>query len=76
VLDPAGLPIASVRVYCNAKNFVEDATDRLGFFRLNGLPTGPVRISAHKTGYGHGSAIIPPDAAEVSVTLPRSAEPD
>ena len=26
------------------KNFVAGATDRLGMFRLNGLPPGPLRI--------------------------------
>ena len=40
VFDPDGLPIASVRVHYNAsKKFVESATDRLGIFRLKGLPS-------------------------------------
>jgi RNA polymerase sigma factor (sigma-70 family) len=77
IADPAGSPIASVRVYYNAhKKFVEGATDRLGMFRLKDLPMGPLKIAITKGGYGHGWATIPPDAFEVDITLPRTAEPD
>jgi RNA polymerase sigma factor (sigma-70 family) len=76
VFDPAGSPIASARVHYNAKKFVAGATDRLGMFRLNGLPPGPLRIGIDKGGYGRGSASIPRDAFEVGITLPKSAEPD
>jgi hypothetical protein len=76
IVDPAGSPIASVRVYYNSMKFVEAATDRLGMFRLKGLPQGAFRIGIDKGGYGHGWAKISPDAHEVDITLLRSAEPD
>ena len=63
-------------MYCTSKKFVAGATDRLGMFRLNGLPPGPLRIGIEKVGYGRGSASIPPDAFEVGITLPKSTEPD
>ena len=63
-------------MYYNAKKFVAGATDRLGMFRLNGLPPGPLTIGIDKGGYGRGSASIPPDAFEVDITLPKGAEPD
>jgi hypothetical protein len=75
IVDPAGLPIASVRVYYNSMKFVEAATDRLGMFRLKGLPQGQFRIGIDKGGYGHGWAKISPEAHEVDITLLRSAEP-
>jgi Carboxypeptidase regulatory-like domain len=75
IVDPAALPIASVRVYYNSMKFVEAATDRLGMFRLKDLPQGEFRIGIDKEGYGHGWAKISPDAREVDITLLRSAEP-
>jgi Carboxypeptidase regulatory-like domain len=75
IVDPAGLPIASVRVYYNM-GFVQAATDRLGMFRLNDLPLIEFRIGIDKAGYGHGRATISPGAHEVEITLRRSAEPD
>ena len=77
VFDPAGRPIASVRVHYNAnRQFVEVATDRLGFFRLKGLPSGAIQIGLAKGGYGYGSAEIPPEASEVDITLAKNAESD
>ena len=73
IFDPEGLPIAGVRVYYNAPpKFVGTAaTDRLGLFRLKGLPEGQFRLSVDKDDYGFGRATIPPDAWEVDLTLPR-----
>lgn len=77
VFDPGGLPIASVRVHYNAnKRFVEAATDRMGFFRLTGLPPGLLRIGLVKNGYGRGSVEIPAEAYEVDIILAKGAEQD
>ncbi len=68
------MPIPGFRVYCNAplpQKFVGFAvTDRLGLFRLKGLPKGQFRLSMDKDGYGSGSAMIPDEAWEVDLTLP------
>jgi hypothetical protein len=76
VFDRAGSPVASVRVSLASGKFVEGATDRLGLFRLTGLPPGILRIAINKEGYGHGWATIPARASEVDVALTQSAEPD
>ncbi len=77
VVDPGGLPIASVRVHYNAnKLFVEGATDRMGFFRLTGLPPGLLRIGLVKNGYGRGSVEVPAEAYEVDITLAENAGSD
>jgi hypothetical protein len=65
-----------VRVYSNARKLIEGATDRLGMFRLQGLPPGPLQIGIDKGGYGRGWAKIPPEAFEVDITLPKNAELD
>ncbi len=77
VFDSAGLAVPSVRVHYNAnRQFVETATDRLGMFRLKGLPAGALEIGLAKWGYGHGSAEISPEASEVDIILPKNAGPD
>ena len=71
IFDSNGSPIAGVRVHYNARKPVSGATDRLGVFRLKGLPPGQFRLHMDKDDYGSGWSIIPPDAWEVDVTLPR-----
>jgi hypothetical protein len=58
------------------KQFVEAATDRMGFFRLTGLPPGLLRFGVVKNGYGRGLAEVPPDAYEVDITLAKDAKQD
>lgn len=75
IFDPEGSHIAGVRVsYSEPGKFQSSATDRLGLFRLRGLPQGELRLHLDKEGYGAGWSIIPPDAWEIEVTLP--SQPD
>ncbi len=46
------------------------ATDRIGLFRLKGLPPGPFRLSVGKNGYTPGWTTILQEAQEVDLTLP------
>ncbi len=75
IFDTKGLPIASVRVYYSTPQaHVEAATDRLGLFRMKGLPQGELRLHMDKEGYGSGWSTIPPDSWEIDVTLPSQPE--
>ena len=71
IFDPAGRPVAGLRVCYNAKTFVVAATDRLGVFRMKGLPKGPFQLSMDKGDYVSGWSTIPADAVEVDLTLQR-----
>ncbi len=73
IRDEAGSPIAGVQVLYNdrrAAMVVTSATDRLGVFRMRGLPAEKFSVSAGKHGYVAVSAMIPPDAWEIEFTLP------
>jgi Carboxypeptidase regulatory-like domain len=70
VFDQHGLPIAGVRRTYKMEKFVSGATDRLGLFRLKGLPPGPFALVVDKSGYTDGWATIPTEAQEVELTLP------
>ncbi len=69
MFDQHGSPIAAVRVAYNREKVVSGATDRMGVFRLRGLPGGPFSLSVNKTGYTPGWATIGPNAHEVELTL-------
>ena len=77
IFDPAGRPIAAIRVSCivmtpvASKTIAVAATDRLGVLRMKGLPKGPFLLSMDKDDYGSGWSNIPADAAEVELTLQR-----
>ena len=58
VFDQHGLPIAAVQVACNREKVVSGATDRMGVFRLKGLPGGPFSLSVSKAGYTQGQRHI------------------
>jgi hypothetical protein len=60
----------------NSKKIIEAASDRMGVFRLQGLPPGRLGLFINKEGYGRGSASIPDEAVEVDIILPPGAEPD
>jgi RNA polymerase sigma factor (sigma-70 family) len=70
VFDQHGLPIAGVRVSYNREKLVQGATDRMGWFRLRGLPVRSFELAVVKNGYTPGSATIPADAHEIELTLP------
>ena len=70
IFDQHGLPIAAVRVAYNMEKLVSGATDRMGLFRLKGLPPGPFMLTVGKNGYTPGWATIRPEAQEVELTLP------
>ena len=71
IFDPAGRPVAGVRVYYNDTTLVVAATDRMGAFRMKGLPKGSLQLCMDKDDHATGLATIPADAAEVELTLPR-----
>jgi len=75
IFDTDGSPIAGIRVSYNAEKFVSATTDRMGLFRLKGLPPGDLELELQKDGYGSGQTAIPPDAWEVDLTLPRQPAP-
>ena len=71
VLDGHGEVIVGVKVYHNGETFEEAATDRLGVFRLKGLPHGTPRLGLRRNQNEHGTAVIPAAAAEVDLVFPR-----
>jgi hypothetical protein len=70
IFDQHGLPVAGVRVSYNMEKLISGATDRMGLFRLKGLPPGLFMLAVGKNGYAPGWATIPPEAQEVELTLP------
>ena len=68
--DQHGLPVTGARVSYNMEKLVSGATDRMGLFRLKGLPSGQFMLVVDKNGYIPGWATIPPEAQEVELTLP------
>ena len=56
------------------EKLVLGATDRMGLFRLKGLPPGPFTLGVDKSGYTPGWATITAEAHEVELTLPIRAE--
>ena len=70
IFDQHKVPIAGVRVSYNMEKLVSGATDRMGLFRLKGLPPGSFSLAVDKNGYTPGWATIPPEAQEVELTLP------
>ncbi|MFI5460545.1 MAG: hypothetical protein ACHRXM_34455 [Isosphaerales bacterium] len=55
--------------------FVSATTDRMGLFRLKGLPPGELELELQKDGYGSGRTSIPPGAWEVDLALPGQPDP-
>ncbi len=75
VFDHDGSPVVGLRLYLiKDRRPVDCATDRLGVFRLKGLPPGKLQIQMCKHDQPYGVAIIPPEAVEVDLTLPKPVE--
>ena len=72
IFDQDDSPIAGVQILFNHDGkTMTYATDRLGVFRIEGLPLRELHMSARKKGYGGASARIPPRARELEITLQR-----
>jgi len=67
VFDKDGSPLVGVQVYYNSRTINEGATDRLGMFRLRGLPDGPLRLGLRRNQEQHGWVRIPAEAVEVDL---------
>ena len=75
LFDQDGSPVPGVQVIWNeGGKTMTIATDRLGVFRRNGSPSGKWFISMDKLGYQPSSAIVPIEALEVEMTMPRIVE--
>jgi RNA polymerase sigma factor (sigma-70 family) len=71
VFDKDGSPVVGVCVYHNDTYINEGATDRLGIFRLNRLPHGPLRLGLRRNHDQHAQSRIPGDAVEVDLIYPE-----
>jgi hypothetical protein len=72
VFDEHGKPLVAVRIdYNNNRTPNSVATDRLGIFRLRGLPHGPLGLGVNRNNEQHGAVHIPAEAAEVDVIFPQ-----
>jgi hypothetical protein len=54
---------------------VTRGSDRQGVFELPDFPPGKVPVSFSKVGYAGGSALIPPEAGEVELTVTSQSQP-
>jgi RNA polymerase sigma factor (sigma-70 family) len=71
VFDKGGSPLPGVQVYYNrGRTFIEGATDRLGLFRLKGLPLGPSPLELRRDGEERGRAAVPAEAVEIDLIFP------
>src|SRR5262249_21798110 len=70
VFGKEGPPLVGVRVYHNGRTVNEAATDRLGVFRLKGLPDGPFQVGLRRNHDESGWATIPAEAVEVDLIFP------
>jgi RNA polymerase sigma factor (sigma-70 family) len=71
IFDKSGSPLPAIRVDdIRGQMRIVDATDRLGVFRLKGLPQGEMRLRLLRDGVQFGSAIIPAEAVEVDLIVP------
>jgi hypothetical protein len=72
VFDKSGSPLPAIQVHYNhGRRFFDGATDRLGLFRLPGLPRGRLELGLRRDGDHFGRAIIPAEAVEVDLILPE-----
>ena len=75
VFDSDGSPIVGLRLYCSKdRTLVDCAADRLGVFRFKDLPPGEIQVQIRRDVQTRGIAIIPPEAAEVEVRLPKPVD--
>jgi hypothetical protein len=59
-----GSPLVAVRVQVFSSSPSEGATDRLGLFRLNDLPQGPLRVDLRWNQEQEGWSRIPAETVE------------
>jgi hypothetical protein len=74
IFDQDGSPIAGVQVsYHGGAQSMTMATDRVGVFRERGVPSEKLLLlmGVGEKGYRPASALIPPEAWEVEITLPK-----
>jgi len=71
VFDKSGSPLVGVQVYYNNRTVIESATDRLGLFRLRGLPHGPLHLGLRRNFDQHGWVRIPAEAFEIDLIFPQ-----
>jgi hypothetical protein len=72
IFDKDGSPLVAVRVSHNNNRTPNNvATDRLGIFRMRGLPHGPLLLGVHWNDEQHGWARIPAEAVEIDVIFPQ-----
>jgi hypothetical protein len=72
LFEKNGSPLPAVRIsgVRTPTEHFEAATDRLGVFRMKGLPPEEVRLGVYKDGDYGGEAVIPAGAVEVDLILP------
>jgi RNA polymerase sigma factor (sigma-70 family) len=71
VFDKDGSPLVGVQVYYNSRTINEVATDRLGIFRLKGLPHKPLRLGLRRNHDQSGWALVPAEADEIDLIFPQ-----
>jgi hypothetical protein len=74
VLDKDGIPISGARVMIPGADSPSTRpvhSDSNGAFTLEGLPESPLNVSAEKSGYARGRAVIEPKSETVTITLQR-----
>ncbi len=68
VFDKHGSPLAGARVhYSNNKTINEVGSDRLGIFRMTGLPDGPVLLGLRRNDDFLEAISVPANAVEIDV---------
>jgi RNA polymerase sigma factor (sigma-70 family) len=72
IFDKDGSPLPAIRIDAlHGRKHFGAATDRLGLFRLPGLPRGRLELGLRRDGDHFGRAIIPAEAVEVDLILPE-----
>ena len=77
VLDTAGKPVASVRVFNSGDGptRIETYTDQFGRFRLDGFNSGPVYVFAEKAGCRFAGVRTTAGSTGVAIKLLQQTEP-